>query len=402
MRVGESTRYPGVKKIGSGLFHIRGKVIDPRTGLTKEVDQQIEAASAKDAAAERTRLLNESTGPTATKRIRVREFAVSWLESKEGVVGDYTLENYTLALQKHALPILGDYYYDAIGLLEVQAWVNGSLALKKEDGSPRFSVESIKDWFRVFRNMTRDAIAQLGLSRDPTLRVTFRDESRQEDEETNREDTTLSPAELPAFLDAMRKRPSSYALASTLGWTGQRFCHVSALKIGDLDWSEMLVRFRRKQVRGVVGPITKKKPAPKAVPMLPELAEILTGHITRLEKLGYSVGDDNWLFPSKKKTLRTPASLMNAFKDALKAANLDKRISPHKLRYCFNDCLRLAGVDSVTGRSLTGHVTEDMQRHYSTVRIEEKRAAMEAVAKRFRDLKVGSQVGSTPKSSEAA
>ncbi len=402
MRVeGKNTRYPGVQTIEKGIFRVRGRIIDPRSGLTKEVDRTVQAASAKEAAAIRTTLLNESTGPTATRRTRVREFGASWLESKEGAVSDYTLEGYTLALEKHLFPVLGDYYYDAVGLLEVQDWVNRSLALKKQDGSPRFAVETVKDWFRVFRNMTRDAIAQLGLPRDPTLRVSFRDDSRSEDDGA-KEDSTLSPEELPAFLEAMRNRPSAYALASALAWTGQRFCHVSALKWGDIDWGEMVIRFRRKQVRGVVGPITKKKPAPKMLPIMPELAEVLIAHGRRLAKLGYSVGDDDWVFPSQCKTLRTPASLVNAFKAALKAAKIKKRISPHKLRYCFNDCLRVAGIDLVTGRALTGHVTEDMQRHYSTVRIEEKRAAMEAVAKRFREQKVGTLVGTTPEKSEAA
>jgi hypothetical protein len=43
-----------------------------------------------------------------------------------------------------------------------------------------------------------------------------------------------------------------------------------------------------------------------------------------------------------------------------------------------------------------------MRRHYSTVRLDEKRAAMEAVAKRFRDAKVDFLVDSTPKSTKAA
>ena len=58
----------------------------------------------------------------------------------------------------------------------------------------------------------------------------------------------------------------------------------------------------------------------------------------------------------------------------------------------------MAGIDPVTGRALTGHVTEEMmRRHYSTVRLDEKRAAMEAVAQRFREAKVGTLVGTTPK-----
>ena len=47
-------------------------------------------------------------------------------------------------------------------------------------------------------------------------------------------------------------------------------------------------------------------------------------------------------------------------------------------RYSFTDLTRLAKVDVVTRRALTGHVTEQMQRHYSTVDVAEKREAMEA------------------------
>jgi hypothetical protein len=36
-------------------------------------------------------------------------------------------------------------------------------------------------------------------------------------------------------------------------------------------------------------------------------------------------------------------------------------------------------VDAVVRRALTGHVTEEMQRHYSTVGLDEKRAAVAGV-----------------------
>jgi hypothetical protein len=36
-------------------------------------------------------------------------------------------------------------------------------------------------------------------------------------------------------------------------------------------------------------------------------------------------------------------------------------------------------VDAVVRRALTGHVTEQMQRHYSTVGLDEKRAAIAGV-----------------------
>ena len=45
---------------------------------------------------------------------------------------------------------------------------------------------------------------------------------------------------------------------------------MSALQYGDIDTATKVIRFSRKQVRGVVGPISKKKPAPKEVPLFPE------------------------------------------------------------------------------------------------------------------------------------
>jgi hypothetical protein len=72
-----------------------------------------------------------------------------------------------------------------------------------------------------------------------------------------------------------------------------------------VDFEAKLIRFRRKQVRGVVGPISKKKPAPKETPLL---ADTLQAHKARMEKLGYSVEGDAWIFPSRKLTLKQPST----------------------------------------------------------------------------------------------
>ena len=62
-------------------------------------------------------------------------------------------------------------------------------------------------------------------------------------------------------------------------------------------------------------------------------------------------------------------------------AKITKRFTIHGLRYTFTDLVRLANVDAVVRRALTGHVTEEMQRHYSTVGLDEKRAAIRGVLK---------------------
>jgi integrase len=399
----KATKYPGVKLLANRSYRVRGDWIDERTGLKKEVDKVVEADSARAAAAIRADLIEKQKSAVAVPvgRSRVSDFAKSWLRLKGASVSSYTLRGYAYALDDHLLPELGDYYYDALTPADVQKCIN-TLLEKRTDAEKRYALDSVRDWFRVFRNMTHDAIAQLGLLRDPTLRVTFPQIHRDEEGTKKVDDSTLTTEEANLFLEAMRRRPGSYALAATLGYTGLRFCHASALKIGDADFDANVLHVRRSQVRGIVGPISRKKRAPEQVPMSANLAEILCAHVRRLEKLEYATDADAWLFPSRKGTLRTPASLVKAFRVSEKDAELGKRVTPHGLRYFFNDELRRAGVDEVTHMALTGHVTKKMRQHYSTVGVDEKRAAVDAVAKRLADAKLGTQPGTRAENTKAA
>jgi integrase len=56
-----------------------------------------------------------------------------------------------------------------------------------------------------------------------------------------------------------------------------------------------------------------------------------------------------------------------------------ERFTIHGLRRTFNDLTRRAGVDGVVIKSLTGHVTEKMRSHYSTVGLDEKLVAVSSV-----------------------
>ena len=381
----KDTKYPGVKRLGPGTFLVRGKVIDPRTGKTMEIRQTVEAASGLDAAVLRGKLLDERTSSTTTTRMTVGAFAKLWIEAKSGIVAETTLEGYANSLVKHVLPALGNYFYDALGPMEVQGWINRSLQLKDETGGPRFSRRTIEDWFRVFRNMTRDAVAQLSLTKDPTMRVRLPERIWDENDDQGKD--VLTTEEFPRFMVAMKSRPASFALVVVLGLTGQRFCHVSALKWSDIDFDANVIRFRRKQNRGVVGPISKRKPAPREVPMVPLLASVLKAHKVRQEWLarrgsgeGRGTTPDDYLFLSNQGTFKQPSSLSNAFKAVAKAARILKNVTPHSLRYGFNDMLRRSGIDAISARALTGHVTMQMQEHYSNVLLDDKRAAIALLA----------------------
>jgi integrase len=68
--------------------------------------------------------------------------------------------------------------------------------------------------------------------------------------------------------------------------------------------------------------------------------------------------------------------MVGAWRACLEAAGITERFTPRGLRRTFNDMLRRAKVDPVIAKALTGHVTEQMREHYSTVGLDEKRAAV--------------------------
>jgi len=384
---GTATRYPGMYRVDEKTYWIRAKATDPRTGNKKEVERLLEGVSIQQAAQQRSELMEATKKPIAeAQHMRVGDFARSWIESKALRLDASTVQTYTDALEDHILPALGDYYYDQLMSTDVQKWIDGEMLRgwttsvkgrkdKKKKDRRGYSRNSIGVWFRVLRTMTRDAMVALDLPRDPTLRVSL-PELPLDCGEPN----SLTPEQLVTFLEAMRNHyPQHYALVATLAYTGLRFCHASALRWEDWDEPAGVLRVVRKHFRGGIGPVSRKKQAPKEYPVEPELAEILRAHRERLLQANAKGLTEGWMFPSAEGTLRTPNSLDRAWTKCLQLAEITKRFTVHGLRYTFTDLVRRANVDAVVRRALTGHVTEQMQRHYSTVGLDEKRAAIAGV-----------------------
>lgn len=376
---GQKTRYPGVYRVSDNNYRVRAVGENPRSGKRKEVEKLMEG-SLQEAAKMRAELLEEIRSSTeVAARQRVGEFAQSWIKSKTVSLDPGTAKTYADALDDHVLPALGDYWYDALIKADVQKWVDDCFKREWETKTgerKRYRRGSVHGWFRVLRTMTKDAIDALDLPRDPCARIRFPQEDLREGS------NALTPTELLAFLNEMHASyPQHHSLVMLLAFTGLRFCHASALAWEDWDEENGILRVRRKQVRGKVSAVTKKKRAPGVIPVEPELAEVLREHRARLEEddaPGFELG---WMFPSETGTLRTPNSMDKAWAKCLDAAKVTRRFTLHGMRYTFTDLIRLSKADAVVRRALTGHVTQEMQDHYSNVGTEEKRAAIAGALK---------------------
>lgn len=89
--------------------------------------------------------------------------------------------------------------------------------------------------------------------------------------------------------------------------------------------------------------------------------------------------DSELLFPSVTGGFRAPSVLNKPFADVSEAIELGKHFTQRGLRRTFNDLARAARVEAIVTRSISGHLTEQMQEHYSTVNPKEQREGIARV-----------------------
>jgi hypothetical protein len=85
------------------------------------------------------------------------------------------------------------------------------------------------------------------------------------------------------------------------------------------------------------------------------------------------------LFPSETGGYRAASCLDRPFAEIATKLKLKKKVTPRAMRRTFQDLARAAEVRDIVTRSISGHSTEAMQRHYSTVSGKEQREGLAKV-----------------------
>ena len=108
------------------------------------------------------------------------------------------------------------------------------------------------------------------------------------------------------------------------------------------------------------------------------LVDILRWHIdTQLTT--DAMRQSELLFPAEDGGFRSRSALKMPFVAVAAAIGLKKHVSPKAMRRTFQDLARAAEVKDIVTRAISGHATETMQHHYSTVAAEEKKLAIAKV-----------------------
>jgi integrase len=354
------SRYPGIQRLSAGRYQVRVTWIDPKTGKKKDQKKVIAAASMSEASSQRELLRSEllTSGTTLRERLRLGEYASSWMRGKIPTLKPSTRDKYAGMLDQHILPALGDHYLDAISPQDVILWRDAQHA----------KASTVNSRLRVLRALLRDAQADLGLPRDPCARVRTIPE---EPPVGNR----LKPEDLQRVLAYLRENePGWYPLFLTMALTGARFGEVSALEWDDIDEDAEVIWIRRAQWQGRVG--TTKTGKVRDVPLPPLLKDVLKHHRQRLIRNQARGLSEGLVFPSRVGTYRRNASLRKPLGRALQAAGIDDRFTLHGFRRTWNNLLRQVSSSAIT-QSMIGHETEEMFLHYSHIERGEKYSAVE-------------------------
>ncbi len=390
------TKLPGVWQRKEGGYLVRVRVTDATTGhlveIKKVLPETTEAKAFQWLNAERTRIRTGAASDTP-QRMRFAEYAQRLFERKLATMEirsakgrakwTNTLEHLIAGSRGRKSGLVakgfGEMFLDQIGVGQVEAW-KAELAGLVRVGD--YKPTTCNGWLTILRVVPKAAKRELSLPILATEGVRDLDESEHATY-TEEEPNALLPEEVPRFLEAVRElHPAHYAMTFLGLATGLRPSSLRPLRrkghAADVLWDEgkLLVR-RSHTARAEVMNTTKQRVRYRI--HLPEpVLEVLRWHI-RTQLPTPEMQESDLLFPSTTGGFRSPCVLNKPFADVADAVGLGKAVTQRGLRRTFNDLARAAAIEGVVTRSISGHLTERMQHHYSTVNADEQRGSIARV-----------------------
>jgi integrase len=394
--VAPKAELPGVYRRKEGGFLVRGRVVDPKTGSTRQVVRNLPDLAHPEEArlwlkTELDSIRQGASRSTNREPERFATYAASLLREKvekRQICSSTTEEKWLFAL-RHLFGLkdeagtidvgirgLGDIFVDKLTRGDIEAW-RDSWEARINRG--QYAPTTVNDWIAVLRVITKKMKADFGLPVDPCAEVESVS-TKGHRTYTFEEPNSMSMDELSAFFEIASERyPQHYAVILLGSVTGLRPSSLYALRrsgeYADVKWEQGLLLVRRS--RGIKGRVMEMaKTNHDQVIKLPDFVmSVLRWHVDK-QLVTRAMERSDLLFPSETGGFRHNSALAKPFREIGKRMGLGKQVSPKAMRRSFQDAMREAQVADVVVRSISGHLTEQMQQHYSTARGHEQQAAI--------------------------
>jgi site-specific recombinase XerC len=375
---------PGVWRMKHGGFLVRGRAVDPRTGKLKEVRFTTEVRDALEAFTllqDELRKVRSGTAQQAAPMPIFSAFAASLFEDKVKA-GDIKSASgrvkWAQCLEHHLIPAFGPMLLDQIRHTDVAQW---RVRMAEKINAGKYSPHTANTWLDVLRVVLKAAVVTFELVRNPMDSIKNFDTS--EHVYTEEEPNSLTVGEMPAFLSKMRALcPQHFAFVCLGFFLGHRPSTLRPLRRSgptpDLLLDEGILLVRQSHTEGDEVMATTKTKTRQRITLPTVLVDILRWHIaTQLTTPEQKASE--LLFPAEDGGFRSRSALKKPFVTVAGAIGLKKHVSPKAMRRTFQDLARAAEVKDIVTRAISGHATETMQHHYSTVGATEKQTAIAKV-----------------------
>lgn len=154
----------GITKLGPNLYDIRvqarSKKTSQKIGQRERFEGTLREARARQAAMRAE--LAARAGGARSRRVRLRIFARTWLESRVERLKPSVVTRYASDLDLHVLPALGDHFVAALEPADIEAFLG---AVRRKDGKP-LKPNSLRNILRLLRLLAKAAIAAGLIERD--------------------------------------------------------------------------------------------------------------------------------------------------------------------------------------------------------------------------------------------
>lgn len=394
----EKTKTVGVYRLKTGGFFVRAKVTAPQTGVAHEVTAVLATVpTTKDARRELDALVEaERSRHRGAPRSRQPwiDFAVSTLE--ERVRRGSIQSAATVEWWRGALAVFGAAWGDvdvtAVTNAHYRDWLDTTVAKwmskgrttkrKRRDGTKEVEVTTVlspayvNGWLRILRTISNVIADRFDLPKNPFKGIEFFVEGRAH---TKEQPNSLTSELLPMFMAIARAEyPQFYAMVLLGMVTGLRPSSLRPLRRkgleADLDWETGVLLVRRSHSRRQKIMNRTKQGTDGSITLPHTVLDELRAHVATLTG---KASTSDLLFPNAEGAMWTRTGLTKPFAAITKELGLTFKLTPKGMRRTFNDIMREAGTHDVVTRSISGHMTEEMQLHYSTAQGKEQRAALE-------------------------
>jgi integrase len=274
-------------------------------------------------------------------------------------------------------------YIDQLRPMHVETWRAG---IGKLIARGVYSPTTANGWLNILRHVTKRARRELQLPFDAAEGIPAFDTSEHATY-TEEEPNALTSEEIAAFLECMKEQaPAQYAMAFLGFATGLRPSSMRPLRrtgsTPDVLWDQGVILVRRSHTIGEELMNTTKTRLRQRITVPSEIMDVLRWHVaTQLETPEQKASE--LLFPAEDGGLRSVSFLKKAFATVGNLIGLNKRITPRGMRRTFNDLARAANVEAIVTKSISGHQTDRMREHYSTVSPDEQRRSIGNVVSLF-------------------